>query len=312
MAKETINNLEQGSSVRTKLNNMFTELYAAIAAFIAGHTIQQSGTSKPKRSKLNFIGAIVTDDEENDTTTVTITGGEGGGGGGHTIQDGGTDKTQRTKLNFIGFTVADDEPNDATKITAIPTDISGKVDKVSGYSLTKNDLTDLLKTAYDACVTWISTNGTNILNHIGIIAGNPHGTTKTDIGLVNCDNTSDANKPVSTATQTALDLKANKSITINSPTDSYELVLTDAGKNVRMGKGTAQNLTIPLNSAVEFPTGTQILVSQSGAGQVTFVPTAGVTINSVGARLKIAAQYCGAVLTKVDTNTWSLMGDLIT
>ena len=37
--------------------------------------------------------------------------------------------------------------------------------------------------------------------------GNPHGTTKTDIGLGNVDNTSDLNKPISTATQTALDLK---------------------------------------------------------------------------------------------------------
>ena len=38
---------------------------------------------------------------------------------------------------------------------------------------------------------------------------NPHGTTKADIGLGNVDNTSDTNKPISTATQTALDGKAN-------------------------------------------------------------------------------------------------------
>jgi len=39
----------------------------------------------------------------------------------------------------------------------------------------------------------------------------PTGITKTDVGLANVDNTTDANKPVSTATQTALDLKANLS-----------------------------------------------------------------------------------------------------
>jgi len=38
---------------------------------------------------------------------------------------------------------------------------------------------------------------------------NPHGTTKLDVGLGNVDNTSDLNKPVSTAQQTALDLKEN-------------------------------------------------------------------------------------------------------
>ena len=39
---------------------------------------------------------------------------------------------------------------------------------------------------------------------------NPHSVTKTQVGLGNVDNTSDANKPVSTAMQTALNLKANK------------------------------------------------------------------------------------------------------
>jgi len=39
---------------------------------------------------------------------------------------------------------------------------------------------------------------------------NPHKVTKTQIGLSNVDNTSDTNKPISTATQAALDNKANK------------------------------------------------------------------------------------------------------
>lgn len=43
---------------------------------------------------------------------------------------------------------------------------------------------------------------------------NPHAVTQTQVGLGNVDNTSDVNKPVSTAQQTALDLKAN----IASPT----------------------------------------------------------------------------------------------
>ena len=39
----------------------------------------------------------------------------------------------------------------------------------------------------------------------------PHDVTKTQVGLSNADNTSDVNKPVSAAAQTALDLKADKS-----------------------------------------------------------------------------------------------------
>ena len=50
----------------------------------------------------------------------------------------------------------------------------------------------------------------NIQTHIGT-TGNPHGVTKSDVGLSNVDNTSDANKPISTATQTALNGKSDTS-----------------------------------------------------------------------------------------------------
>ncbi len=42
--------------------------------------------------------------------------------------------------------------------------------------------------------------------HAEIITGNPHGTTKADLGLGNVDNTADANKPVSTAQAEAIAL----------------------------------------------------------------------------------------------------------
>jgi len=82
-------------------------------------------------------------------------------------------------------------------------DISGKVDKVTGYSLTKNDFTDILKSkldsiteifttalksSYDSAVSWISTNGTNLLNHLSNTS-NPHSVTKTQIGLGSVPNT---------------------------------------------------------------------------------------------------------------------------
>jgi hypothetical protein len=133
---------------------------------------------------------------------------------------------------------------------------------------------------------------------------------KTDVGLGNVDNTSDANKPVSTATQTALDLKTNKLIVANRQTASYTLVLSDADKLVEMNVGSANNLTIPLNSSVAFSTGTQILLAQYGAGQTTLVPTSGVTIRSNGAKVKLNAQYSGATLIKIDTNEWYLFGDI--
>jgi hypothetical protein len=133
---------------------------------------------------------------------------------------------------------------------------------------------------------------------------------KAAVGLGNVDNTSDANKPVSTATQTALDAKTNKLITTNRQTASYTLVLSDADKLVEMNVGSANNLTVPLNSSVAFSTGTQILLAQYGSGQTTVVATSGVTIRSNGAKLKLNAQYSGATLIKIDTNEWYLFGDI--
>ena len=53
---------------------------------------------------------------------------------------------------------------------------------------------------------------TTVNSHIANTS-NPHNVTKAQVGLGNCDNTSDADKPISTATQAALDLKANASTT---------------------------------------------------------------------------------------------------
>jgi hypothetical protein len=117
---------------------------------------------------------------------------------------------------------------------------------------------------------------------------------------------------VTSAIQTQLDAKADKLITANRQTESYTLVLTDADKLVEMNVVTANNLTVPLNSSVAFPTGTQISLAQYGAGQTTIVATSGVTIRSAGGALKLAAQYSGATLVKIGTDEWYLFGDITT
>lgn len=53
--------------------------------------------------------------------------------------------------------------------------------------------------------------------------------TKSDVGLSNVDNTSDANKPVSTATQTALNLKADVATTYNKTEVDTKISTVDAG-----------------------------------------------------------------------------------
>ena len=59
----------------------------------------------------------------------------------------------------------------------------------------------------------VSDNLSTLTSHTGSTS-NPHSVTKAQVGLGNVDNTSDANKPVSTAAQTALNLKANIATTV--------------------------------------------------------------------------------------------------
>jgi len=95
-----------------------------------------------------------------------------------------------------------------------------------------------------------------------------------------------------------------------TPTASYTLLLSDAGKLVQTNVASANNLTIPPNSSAAFPVGTQILVVQVGAGQTTLVAGAGVTINSKDGNLKLSAQWCAATLIKRATDVWVAVGDL--
>ena len=77
-----------------------------------------------------------------------------------------------------------------------------------------------------------------------------------------------------------------------------------------MNVGSANNLTVPPNADVAFPVGTQILITQIGAGLTSVVAGSGVTIQSKGGNLDLGGQYSGATLIKRATNTWILIGDL--
>lgn len=104
--------------------------------------------------------------------------------------------------------------------------------------------------------------------------------------------------------------KADKDLSINTQTASYTLALTDRGGMVRMNVASANTLTVPPNSAVAFPVGTQLVISQAGAGQTTIVAGSGVTVNSNGSKMKFNGQWSGATLVKVGSDQWTLFGDL--
>ena len=96
----------------------------------------------------------------------------------------------------------------------------------------------------------------------------------------------------------------------NNQTASYTLVLADASKTIEMNVGTANTLTIPPNSSVAFPVGTQIVVIQQGAGATTITDGSGVTTNSKDNNSVVDGQYSSVALIKRATDEWYVIGAL--
>jgi hypothetical protein len=98
------------------------------------------------------------------------------------------------------------------------------------------------------------------------------------------------------------------SATVSS--DNYEIVSSDAGKIVEISNTDATTVTIP--SDENFAVGTMIVVSQTGAGQVTVVveDSGTQTLNSTPGS-KLRAQWSVATLLKRSANTWLVYGDLV-
>ncbi len=91
--------------------------------------------------------------------------------------------------------------------------------------ITTND-TDIANNASAAATAQLTAD-----NHIADTA-NPHSVTKAQVGLGNADNTSDVDKPVSTAQQAALDLKADQTDLdnhVNDTTNPHSVTKTQVG-----------------------------------------------------------------------------------
>ena len=82
---------------------------------------------------------------------------------------------------------------------------------------------------------------------------------------------------------------------------TYTFLLTDFTKLVTLSNASAVAVTLPLESSVAWPAGTQLRLLNLGAGTVTVAGAAGVTINGTPLTL---AQFKGANLIKTGTNTW--------
>ena len=114
-----------------------------------------------------------------------------------------------------------------------------------------------------------------------------HNVSKTDVGLENVDNTSDINKPISNATQTALDLKANQSTTYTKTEVDANIENLVAGAPGQLD--TLNELAAALGDNTNFASTTTTSIGQKLAKASNLSDLANATIARINLGLGTAA-----------------------
>jgi len=184
-------------------------------------------------------------------TTRAISAGTGLTGGG----DLSADRTLAANFGTTAGTIA--QGDDSRIVGAEQTSNKGAANGYAGLNASTVVPTAQLGSGTADTTTFLrgdNTWATTPAAPVSSVAGKTGAVTlvKADVGLANVDNTSDANKPVSTAQQTALDGKANTSITIS------------AGTGLTGGGDLTANRTIAAN----FGTGAGT-IAQGNDGRIT-------------------------------------------
>lgn len=145
---------------------------------------------------------------------------------------------------------------------------------------------------------------------------NPHGVTKIQVGLGNVDNTSDANKPISTAAQAALNLKANLASPAltgmpTAPTavvgTNSTVLATTAFVNAEITNDTYSKAQLDAGQLDNrYYTEAEVdskLAAQNGANDISVTPTGNLTSSNVQSALVELQGDIDNRYTKTETNT---------
>ena len=97
---------------------------------------------------------------------------------------------------------------------------------------------------------------------------------------------------------------------ITDSTTTRTPALTDASAYILCTHGSGMTVTLPQDSAVAFPTGSQIIFERNGAGTLTCAAGTGATVNSKGGTLTCADRYTTVAAVKIAADTWTIFGNI--
>jgi hypothetical protein len=207
-----------------------------------------------------------------------------------------------TTAKLVDASVTTVKLADANVTTAKLADASVTTAKIVDANVTTSKLADAsvtdskIVTVSGSKVTGnIAGNATNVTGVVAIANGGTGATTapaaRTNLGLGNVDNTSDLSKPISTATQAALDLKedlSNKSINTslgNSnvlyPTQNAVKTYVDTRVNGVAAISTLNGLTSASQTFAVGTTGTDFNITSTGSTHTFNIPSASASARGV-------------------------------
>lgn len=196
-------------------------------------------------------------------------------------------------LGSVDNTADADKPVSSATQTALDAKQAADADLTTFAGLSpSND--DLLQRKAGA---WTNRTPAQVKTDLGLV--------KADVGLGNVDNTSDANKPVSSATQTALDAK--------QPLDadlSAIAALTPTTRQVLQYVGSAWTAQFPTESLI-VAVGDETTAITTGTGKVTFRMPYAFKLTAVRASLTTASSS-GAPAFDVNRNGTSIFSTTLT
>jgi len=113
------------------------------------------------------------------------------------------------------------------------------------------------------------------------------------------------------AARATLEAAALIGVAANTQTGtSYTGVIGDAGQMITMDNASANTFTIPANGSVAYAVGTELHISQLGAGATTVAITTDTLNVESSLTLVLAGQYAVATAKKITSTTWILFGNL--